>query len=136
MGEENYIGYKIDTKHTYKVYTNENNGNRFYQVQIKKKNYDGSELSVYKQLRFVKCNPPENGEIIKIHKGFEDLYIKKGDRYNPISIVVVTEYELVNNKAVNEEKAYSKYQETIGKDTYDFNFDSETNSITDADLPF
>lgn len=136
MEEENYIGYKIDTKHTYKVYTNESNGNRFYQVQIKKKNYDGSELSVYKQLRFVKCNPPENGEIIKIHKGFEDLYIKKGDRYNPISIVVVTEYELVNNKVVNEEKAYNKYQETIGKDTYDFNFDSETNSIIDSELPF
>ena len=40
--EEYYIGYKINTKNTYKVYKNSYNGKDFYKIQVKKKNYDGT----------------------------------------------------------------------------------------------
>ena len=128
--EEYYIGYKIDTKHSYKVYVNEANGKRFYKVQIKKKNRDETETSFYKQLRFVKCEPPENGEIIKIHKAFEDLYVNNIDKYNPISVIVVMEYEKVENEIVNQEQAYAKYQEKVREE------EQEIPEILDSDLPF
>lgn len=123
--EEYYIGYKIDTKHTYKVYVNESKGKKYYKVQIKKKNVDDTEVSFYKQLRFAKCTPPEDGEIIKIHKGFEDLYVNNIDKYNPISCIVVLEYEKVDNDIVNQQKAYDKFQESVRQQ-----------EVTDEDLPF
>ncbi len=125
--DEAYIGYKIDTKHTYKVYVNETKGKRYYKVQIKKKNYDGTETNFYKQLRFVKCNPPEDGEIIKIKRGFEDLYYNTVDKYNPISVVVVMDYELVENKVVNDAKAYDKFQQILNENENGDEF---------TDLPF
>lgn len=109
--EKPYIGYKIDTKHSYKVYKNESNGKTFYKIAMKKKNYDNTETIFYRQLRFVKCQAPENGEIIKIIYGFEDLYVNDKDKYNPITVIVVMEYEKVENEVVNEEKAYEKFQQ-------------------------
>ena len=126
--EVGYIGYKIDGKHTYKVYVNEVNGKRFYKVAMKKKNYDDTETIFYRQLRFVKgCTPPENGEIIKIWSGFEDLYVNNKDPYNPITVIVVQDYMKVDNQVVNEEKAYEKFQQ-ITKE-------NEMEQV-DEDLPF
>lgn len=110
--EQGHIGYKINGKSTYKVYVNEVNGKRFYKVAMKKKNYDDTETIFYRQLRFVKgCTPPENGEIIKIWSGFEDLYVNNKDPYNPITVIVVQDYMKVDNQVVNEEKAYEKFQQ-------------------------
>lgn len=111
MEEQEYIGYKIDTKHTYKVYRSEANGKTFYKVQVTKKNYDGTNQKFYKQLRFVKCQPPENGEIIRIKKGFEDLYSNQKDPYNAISVVVVQEYETTQPV----EDAYGDYQQALNE---------------------
>jgi hypothetical protein len=107
--QESYIGYKIDTKHTYKVYRSEVNGKIFFKVQVTKKNYDGTNQKFYKQLRFVKCQPPQNGEIIKIKKAFEDLYTNQKDPYNAISVIVVQEYELVQGN----EDPFDEYQQAL-----------------------
>ena len=113
--DEEYIGYKIDTKHSYKVYVSEANGKRFYKVQIQKKNYDGTKVNFYKNLRFVKCEPPQDGEIIRIKKGFEDLYSNNKDPYNAISVIVVMDYELVDNDVVRDKQAYETYQERLSE---------------------
>lgn len=107
--QESHIGYKIDTIHTYRVYKTESNGKVYYKVQVTKKNYDGTTQKFYKQFRFVKCQPPENGEIIKIKKAFEDLYVNQKDPYNAISVIVVQEYELVQ---ANED-AFDEYQQAL-----------------------
>ena len=126
--EQGYIGYKIDGKHTYKVWVNEVNGKRYYKVAMKKKNYDGTETIFYRQLRFVNgCTPPENGEIIKIWSGFEDLYTNDKDKYNPITVIVVQDYMKVDNEIVNQEKAYDKFQ----KITKENEMEEQT-----EDLPF
>lgn len=109
--KEPFIGYKVDCKHSYKVWKNETNGKVFYKVAMKKKNYDNTETIFYRQLRFVKCQAPENGDIIKIKYGFEDLYVNEKDKYNPITVIVVMDYEKVDNQVVNEEKAYEKFQQ-------------------------
>lgn len=126
--ERPYIGYKIDTNHTYKVYVNESKGKKYYKVQIKKKNYDGTEDSFYKQLRFVKCTPPEDGDIIKIIYAFEDLYVNNIDKYNPISVIVVMEYENVENTIVAQEKAYDKFQQIVNE--------TDEDQVTEEELPF
>lgn len=121
--EEEYISYKINTKNTYKVYINSAHGKEFYKVQIKKRNYDKTETKFYKQLKFVKCEPPKDGEIIRIKKAFEDLYTNSKDPYNPISVIVVMEYEKVENKIVAEKQAYQDYQQTLNEmENYDLPF--------------
>lgn len=121
--EERYIGYKIDTQHSYKVYVSEANGKRFYKVQIQKKNADGTKVNFYKNLRFVKCNPPENGEIIKIKKAFEDLYANNKDPYNAISVIVVMDYEIVDNDYMRDKQAYETYQERLSENEEEVNID-------------
>ena len=126
--QQGHIGYKINGKSTYKVYVNEVNGKRFYKVAMKKKNYDDTETIFYRQLRFVKgCTPPENGEIIKIWSGFEDLYVNNKDPYNPITVIVVQDYMKVDNQVVNEEKAYEKFQQITKENEME---------ASDEDLPF
>ena len=122
---EGYISYKIDTKHTYKVYVNSAGGKTFYKVCVKKKNYDGTETKFYKQLKFVQCDPPEDGEIIKINRAFEDLYVNSKDKYNAISVIAIMDYEKVDNDVVAEQQAYEDYRENLN-----------SMEVSDEDLPF
>lgn len=111
--KEEYIGYKIDTKHNYKIYSQEYNGVKYYKIMIQKKNYDGTKTNFYKQVRFVKCKGPDDGEIIKIKKGFEDVRENKNDRYNPIWELVIMEYEIVQNDAIDEKQAFAEFQNNL-----------------------
>lgn len=113
--EEAYIGYKINTNNTYKIWCQEYGGYKYYKIQVQKKNYDGTKVNFYKQVRFAKCTPPEDGEIIKIKKGFEDVRENKNDKYNPIWEVVITDYELVDNDVVRDKQAYETYQERLSE---------------------
>lgn len=110
------IGYKINTYHTYRVYKSENNGRTYYKVQIQKKSYDGTIIKGYRQLKFVQCTPPNDGDIIKILSGFEDFYVKG---YDVISTIVVQDYELTENQQRNEENAYSEYHEKLNENEVD-----------------
>ena len=111
--KEEYLNYKIDTKHNYKIYCQEYNGKRFYKVMIQKKNYDGTKTNFYKQIRFVKCKPPLDGEIIRIKKGFEDVRENKNDRYSPIFEIVVMDYEVIQNDVVDEKQAFAEFQNNL-----------------------
>lgn len=111
--KEEYIGYKIDTKHNYKIYSQEYNGVKYYKIMIQKKNYDETKTNFYKQVRFVKCKGPNDGEIIKIKKGFEDVRENKNDRYNPIWELVIMEYEVVQNDAIDEKQAFAEFQNNL-----------------------
>lgn len=122
---ERYISYKIDTRHTYKVYVNSAGGKTFYKVCVKKKNYDGTESKFYKQLKFVQCDPPQDGEIIRINSAFEDLYVNSKDKYNAISVIAIMDYEKVENDVVAEQQAYEDYRENLN-----------SMEVSDEDLPF
>lgn len=122
---ERYISYKIDTRHTYKVYVNSAGGKTFYKVCVKKKNYDGTESKFYKQLKFVQCDPPQDGEIIRINSAFEDLYVNSKDKYNAISVIAIMDYEKVENDVVAEHQAYEDYRENLN-----------SMEVSDEDLPF
>lgn len=120
-----FIYHKINTKATYKVYSNTRGGHTYYNVAIEKRNYDKSKDRCYRQLKFAKCYPPENGEIIKITNAFEDFYPNPKDPYNPIITYVVLDYIKVDNSKAEKERAISEYQQSFAE-----------NSIDDDALPF
>ena len=117
--QERHIGYKIDCKHTYKVYKSENGGRVYYKIQIQKKNYDETITKGYRQVKFVQCTPPNDGDIIQIRSGFEDFYIKG---YDVISIIVIQDYDLVENQQKAEENAYNEYNQKIDEVDIDDGF--------------
>lgn len=117
--QERHIGYKIDCKHTYKVYKSENGGRVYYKIQMQKKNYDETITKGYRQVKFVQCNPPNDGDIIKIHSGFEDFYLKG---YDVISIIVIQDYEIIENQQKIEENAYNEYNQKIDEVDIDDGF--------------
>lgn len=125
--KEPYISYKIDTKHDYKVWVSEFNGKRFYKIQVVKTNSDGEKVKFYKQVKFASCKPVENGETIKIKKGFEDLYTNSKDPYNAISVIVILDYEKVKDEVLEKEQAYANFQQNLKESEYE---------IRDEDLAF
>ena len=52
--EERYIGYKINTNNTYKVWCQEYGGYKYYKIQVQKKNFDGTKVNFYKSHVFGK----------------------------------------------------------------------------------
>ena len=126
--DEEYIIYKVNTKYTYKVYVQEHGTKKYYKALVKQKNYDKTETVFYKQLTFVKCTPPENGEIIRIKRGIENLYPNPKDPYNPISVITVLDYEKKEDKKISDEQAYQKYQDTLKE--------NEEVELDESNLPF
>jgi len=118
------ISYKINEHGKYFIKAKEWNGKIFYNVRIPQTYADGTKCEFERQLRFINCQPPQNGDLIKIISGFESNYINSKDRYNCITCICVTEYE----KLENIEEAYAQFNERIA-DTNDI-------EITDEDLPF
>lgn len=121
------IGYKINVEHNYKVYVTEYGGKKYYKIPVTKKNYDKTETTYYKQVRFAKCTPPEDGDVIRIKKGFEDLYTNNKDPYNPISVIVILDYDSVENLEQIKEKALDKFQQILNENEEE---------VIDEDLPF
>ena len=85
-------------------------------MQLQKKNYDQSVTKGYRQIKFAQCEPVNDGDIIKIIKGFEDFYVKS---YDVISIIVVQDYELVENPQQASENAYGEYQDKLNENEVD-----------------
>ena len=121
------IRYKINENGFYYVYAREWNGKTFYNVKIQQTNPDGTKTEFFRQLKFVKCEPPHNGDRIKIISGFESNYANNKDPYNCITCICVTEWQL-------ESITKSETSETITE--YNKNVDTNDIVITSDDLPF
>lgn len=113
--EKRYINYKVSIYKAYKVYHSNYNNKDYYKIAFKKKNYDGTYTIFYRRLIFATCEPPEHGEIIKIKRGFEDVYVNHKDKYNPIFVTVVLEYESFNKDEMKEKKALDKFRNKLYK---------------------
>lgn len=119
MEGKNNIYYKIDTEHNYKIYKNTYGGKDYFQIMVEQKNFDGTKTKYYKKVRFSKITPPENGDIIRIKWGFENLFPNKNDKYNPVSELMIMDYEKVENSEINENKAYQEFQTTLNENEID-----------------
>ena len=121
------IQYKVDSNHFYTIVSNEWNGKIFYNVKIQQTNADNTKSEFKRQLRFVKCEPPTNGDRIRIISGFESVYANNKDPYNPISCICVTEWELEQTAIEEKQDAYAQFQQNSNNDDI---------VITDDDMPF
>lgn len=123
-------GYKIRCGYYYPVYRQEYGGNVFYKMPVSRRQADGSTLTVYKQVYFRNkekdCNI-KDGTIIKPLKLWEDFYIRKGDKFNPVFFVVIGDWETKLTEDQQKAEAINDYKKTIEMNDIDFN---------DDDLPF
>lgn len=131
--EEEYIIYKVSTKNWHKVYKTSYNGKDFYKLLIVQKKYDGTTTSYYKPISFKKTlTPPQDGSVIRIKQGIENLYTNNIDKYNPISSILILDYELKENVEQKKENAYNEFSQTLAENEEN----KEEIVIEDSQLPF
>lgn len=131
--EEEYIIYKVSTKNWHKVYKTSYNGKDFYKLLIVQRNYDGTTTNYYKTVSFKKSlTPPQDGSVIRVKKGIENLYTNNVDKYNPISILLILDYELKENAEQKKENAYNEFSQTLAENEEN----KEEIVIEDSQLPF
>lgn len=121
---EGTINYKIMGGKKYRAYKSLNsNGQIFYKIQVKQKNYDNTTTNFYVDIKFKKGTEPKDitdtGVDIIIKKGFQNLFPNKNDKYNPISSIMITDYELVKREEEVKAEAYNDYHNaTSDSDVY------------------
>lgn len=131
--DEEYILYKVSTKNWHKVYKTSFKGKDFYKLLIVQKKYDGTTTSYYKPISFKKTlTPPQDGSVIRIKQGIENLYTNNIDKYNPISSILILDYELKENVEQKKENAYNEFSQTLAENEEN----KEEIVIEDSQLPF
>lgn len=131
--EEEYIIYKVSTKNWHKVYKTSFKGKDFYKLLIVQKKYDGTTTSYYKPISFKKTlTPPQDGSVIRIKQGIENLYMNNIDKYNPISSILILDYELKENVEQKKENAYNEFSQTLAENEEN----KEEIVIENSQLPF
>lgn len=131
--QEEYILYRISTRNWHKVYKTSFKGKDFYKLLIVQKKYDGTTTSYYKPISFKKTlTPPQDGSVIRIKQGIENLYTNNIDKYNPISSILILDYELKENVEQKKENAYNEFSQTLAENEEN----KEEIVIEDSQLPF
>ena len=131
--EEEYIIYKVSTKNWHKVYKTSFKGKDFYKLLIVQTKYDGTTTSYYKPISFKKTlTPPQDGSVIRIKQGIENLYTNNIDKYNPISNILILDYELKENVEQKKENADNEFSQTLAENEEN----KEEIVIEDSQLPF
>ena len=115
-------GYKIKCGREYMVFRSEYQGKIFYKIQVTKKNYDDTKTNAYKTIKFVSktldTDIPDRS-IVVIKNLFEDFYFKANDKYNPIWIVVATDWDI---KKTNEQTVAEAFETYNSEDVVDLPF--------------
>jgi ssDNA-binding replication factor A large subunit len=123
------INYKINENGVYCVRVKEWNGMTFYTVKLIQKRQDKTEYEFSRNLHFNNCEPPKDGDYIRIISGYENNYANKKDPYNCITTIVVNEWELAKDSAEHRQDAIIEYQSKVEENNNDI-------VITDDDMPF
>lgn len=113
--QENKIYYKIEAEKKYRVFKTVFNDKSFYKIQVSQKNYDGTTNKFYKEVQFKKNITLDNETDIIIHKAFENLRVNPHDKYNPISSLMVTDFEIVERQEQIEANAYADFQNNLNE---------------------
>ena len=111
--DEEYISYRINTHNKYIVYKSSYGGKDFYKIYFEKKNQDGSKVKIYRNLKFVNCEPPQDKETIRITKAFEDNYIDPKNKYNDVCVICVMDYEKFVDEEKLKEQAFADFHRTM-----------------------
>ena len=134
MEEKNepIISYKIMAGRKYRVFkqTFDKNGSGdkvFYKIQMSQKMYDDTTKHWYKQVVFKKGVDLPNETDIIIHHAIENLRDNRLDKYNPVSYLMITDFEIVERQEQVEAQAYADYQNKLNENEME---------MSEEDLPF
>ena len=119
--------YKVMIGDKIRVFRKDYNGNTFYNVQITQKNYDGTVSKYYRPLTFKKGVEVANETDIIIKDMFENLRANKKDSYNPITALMITEFDTVERQEQLEQEALADFRDNLEENEY---------GISPDDLPF
>ena len=103
---------------------------------MQQKNLDETVVKYYRPVTFKKGitldDPDGKGIDIIIHKGFENLRPNAKDPYNPITTIMITDFEVVERQEQKEAEAYDMFQENLNENEME---NSEINPES-LELPF
>lgn len=112
---------EVQKKHAYKVeigdeiiiWKNEVNNNTYYNVQVQKKNFDGTKQKFYKNVKFRKGVELLSGSKIRILDMFEDVRENPKDKFNPIWSIFISDFIEIKNEELEKEQAFREYQNNL-----------------------
>lgn len=113
--EEYKVFYKIMGGNKYRIFKTTFNEKDYYKIQVSQKNYDNTVSKFYKQVVFKKGVNIDNETDIIIKKAFENLRENPNDKYNPISSLMITDFEIVERQEKIEQDAYAEFQENLNE---------------------
>lgn len=119
-------GYRIKCGRYYPVYRTEYAGYVFYKMPCGNLMINGSKTPVYKNVSFVNKDKDTNipdASVIKPLSFYESGFFKKGDTYNVIWTIVITDWEIRDDEEKEKTKAISEYNKSINMEDIDFNDD-------------
>lgn len=115
MEEENQnkydegIRYFIEPNKVYELVRNDYNDRIFYKIKCKTTNAKKEEIECFKNVSFRGDVIFENGALIKIKSGFESFYFRRGDKFNPVFTLVITDWEVVNQENIDNSNTSNEY---------------------------
>lgn len=115
MEEQNndFLNYKIRAGVKYKIFKTTVNEKNFYKIGISQRNHDGTTSQFYKEVKFKRGIDLPNKTDIIIRQGYENLRYNPLDKYNPISYLMITDFEEVRNQAVIQRKAEEEFRDNL-----------------------
>lgn len=115
----------------YTIYEKELNGAKFYRLQLSKKMQDGSYQNGYVDIKFAKCEAPENKTRIYLKNAWWSFYLSK-DKHT-IPYIVCMEYETAE-QVIKESKKDIEKQDT--EDLFAEFGEEHKNDDLELELPF
>ena len=129
--EEFKIYHKIEPNRKVRVFKSNYNGKDYYKIQIKQKNYDGTEDIWYENVVFkqgVSLDDPDNKGIdIVIKTAYENCRKNPKDEYNPIFYLMITSFDILQRESQKKAAALEKFNENLNENEAD---------VSNAQLPF
>lgn len=122
--------YKIEVGDKIKVYKKTVNGMTFHNTRVKQKKIDGEIDYFVKQLQFKKGVNVANGETIQIKRMFENLRKNPKDDFNPISSLMILEFDRIKSGDEEEQSAIDEYKSYVDL------LQEENEYLDSSDLPF
>lgn len=105
--------YKIMIGDKIRVYRKDYNGRSYYNVMISQSNYDGTKTVYYRPVTFKKGVEVANETDIIIKDMFENLRPNKKDSYNPITALMITDFDMFERQEQIEKEALEEFRDNL-----------------------
>lgn len=125
--DEKKIYYKVMAGNKTFIYKTFYGSTPFYKIKMIQKSLDGKTYEFYKDVRFPKGTVIDDRTTIIINKAYENLRENPKDKYNPISWLMITDFDFVDDTKANDE-AYDKFRQNLQA--------NENNSVFDPYADF